>query len=187
LTGLREVPFSFCEANPLQILRLEAERQTRQALAKSLTAQALGFYETYPQQSLLLAVEGGRIVSSKNEREPISLRSFLFKAFRDVSGVGLGGHQAAVRSLSFSSNGEWLASVSVDKRTLLWNISAPEGEISSIKLPGHGNEIRSVTFSKEAETLFTGVLDSTFFAWDLSSSDPSQHPSVLLDIKKASW
>jgi WD40 repeat protein len=108
----------------------------------------LGFYETYPQRSLLLAVEGGRIVSSKNEREPISLRSFLFKAFRDVSGVGLGGHQAAVRSLSFSSNGEWLASVSVDKRTLLWNISAPEGEISSIKLPGHGNEIRSLPLAK---------------------------------------
>jgi len=167
--------------------RQEAEYQNRQAFANSLAVQALGFFETYPQQSLLLAVEGGRVIAEKDDREPASLRSFLFKAFRDVSGIGLTGHHDAVWSVSFSPDGRWLATSSRDGTLHLWDManelaSNVVGQDPTSK-PAHtielDGEIFSITFSPDSQWLAASGGSHHIWVWDLSDSVSLENPVVL--------
>ena len=62
------------------------------------------------------------------------------------------GHEDWVTSVSFSPNGQTLATGSRDKTARLWNL---QGDVLR-EFPGHEDWVTSVSFSPNGQTLVTG-------------------------------
>ncbi|MBH8573444.1 PD40 domain-containing protein [Nostocaceae cyanobacterium CENA369] len=76
----------------------------------------------------------------------------------------LEGHSGRVLSVSFSPNGQILASSSADKTIKLWDVATAK-EINCFK--GHNGYVRSVKFSPDGKTLASGSDDKTIKLWNV--------------------
>ncbi|HBL58870.1 MAG TPA: hypothetical protein DDZ80_10235, partial [Cyanobacteria bacterium UBA8803] len=74
------------------------------------------------------------------------------------------GHQGAVNSVSFSPNGNYLATASEDGTARLWD----EYGHPLAELIGHQGKVRCVSFSPNGEYLATASEDGTARLWDLA-------------------
>ncbi len=72
-------------------------------------------------------------------------------------------HSSAIRSISFSPDGNTLASGSADKNIKLWNLNGKELQI----FKGHSDPVRSVSFSPDGKTLLSASLDCTVRQWQI--------------------
>ena len=77
----------------------------------------------------------------------------------------LTGHTGAIHSISFSPDGNTLASGSKDGTIRLWDVSTGQ---SLHTLIGHTQGVHSVRFSPDGNTLASGGLDSMILLWDVS-------------------
>jgi uncharacterized protein with WD repeat len=75
-------------------------------------------------------------------------------------------HDGAVLSVTFSPNGKYLATASLDNTARLWEATSGK-EIASIP---HEHGVRSVAFSPDGKHLATASLDNTARVWELSSN-----------------
>ena len=83
--------------------------------------------------------------------------------------VQLDGHTDAVYSVSCSSDGAYIASVSIDKTVRLWN--ATNGRhIRTLK--GHTDEVYSVAFSPDNTQLASASRDGSIRIWDVKVFNP---------------
>ena len=73
-----------------------------------------------------------------------------------------------VYSVSFSPNGQTLASGSWDTTIRLWDVMTGDHKKT---LEGHGSSVRSVAFSPDGQTLASGSEDSTVLLWKIQSDD----------------
>jgi len=73
-------------------------------------------------------------------------------------------HTDVIRTVTFSSNGRWLASGSDDTTIKLWD--AKTGALEAT-LNGHENEVRGVVFSPDDKTIASGSRDGTLKLWDV--------------------
>ena len=80
----------------------------------------------------------------------------------------LTGHTAVVLSVSFSPDGETLASSSYDDTVRLWDVSSGSHLHT---LTGHTDAINSVSFSPDGKTVASGSWDDTVRLWDVSSGE----------------
>ena len=80
-----------------------------------------------------------------------------------------------IRSVTFSPDGEWLATGGGDNAARLWNLSNPYAE--PIILKGHEATINSLAFSPDGKWLATRSDDRTARLWSIS--DPFADPIVL--------
>ena len=77
-------------------------------------------------------------------------------------------HGSYVTSVSFSSDGQTLASGSGDHTIKLWEIKTGR-EIYTLR--GHGSYVNSVSFSPGGQTLASGSGDGTIKLWDVKTKE----------------
>ena len=74
-------------------------------------------------------------------------------------------HTSAIRSVSFSVDGNLLATGSADKNIKIWDLHGKEQQI----FKGHTDPIRSISFSPDGKTLLSASLDSTVRQWQIGN------------------
>ncbi|MYB00001.1 hypothetical protein F4X90_10045, partial [Candidatus Poribacteria bacterium] len=80
----------------------------------------------------------------------------------------LTGHTDAVYSVSFSPDGQTLASGSGDNTIRLWDVNI--GNLVRT-FTGHTDAVWSVAFSPDSGTLSSGSSDGTILLWTLTRAD----------------
>jgi len=95
----------------------------------------------------------------------------------------LHGHSNRIFSVTFSPNGQFLASASADRTIKLWN---PHTGQCLKTLHGHGSWVWAVAFSPDSNFLASGSYDRTIKIWDVHSGECLQtlqgHPGSVLAI-----
>ena len=159
---------------------LEAERQSRIALAQTLAALSRQAAELINDSELatLLAIEAmqfddveksgfGGLVDS-------SLRPLLEETLFFNKSV-----ESGVSSVAFSPDGPTLASGDEDGNVHIWDLSDPMAE--PVILPIHEEQVMSVAFSPDGGPyeghLASGSIDGTVTLWDLNDreTEPRSH------------
>ena len=82
------------------------------------------------------------------------------------SSTTAGGHTRRVNSVSFSPEGQTLASGGQDSTVRLWDIGTGD---TLRTLTGHTGEVNSVSFSPDGQTLASASNDRTVRLWDVST------------------
>jgi len=78
----------------------------------------------------------------------------------------LSGHSMSVNAISFSPNGNTLASASDDKTLKLWDVQTGEVKMT---LQGHKGEVKTVAFSPDGQILASGGDDKTVKIWNVET------------------
>ena len=142
---------------------LEAQRQT--VIARSNYSQSQ-FLSHRQLEALLTAVRAGRQVQAQPEVRrtdaTIHAAAALQQAFYGAREQNrLQGHSGSVWGVSFSPDGNTLASASDDRTVKVWT---REGELLHT-LEGHSGIVRGVSFSPDGNTLASASDDSTVKVW----------------------
>jgi WD40 repeat protein len=91
------------------------------------------------------------------------------------------GHKGGALSVSFSSDGQRLATAGADGIARLWNL---KGQLLQ-EFKGHKDEIRSVTFSPNGQLLATASKDKTARLWNLKGQQLAEfmgHEEMLRSV-----
>ncbi|MFB2891907.1 AAA-like domain-containing protein [Aerosakkonemataceae cyanobacterium BLCC-F50] len=95
----------------------------------------------------------------------------------------LSGHQNSVRSVSWSPDGQTLATASADKTVKLWN---RQGKLLQT-LSGHQNSVTSVSWSPDGQTLASGSWDKTVKLWNRQGKLLQTLQSHQSGVYSVSW
>ena len=115
-----------------------------------------------------------------NERHHGRFRGQIAAALRTVLAAPffsqiLAGHSDRVWAVTFSPDGQTLASGSIDGTVRLWNVSQPSTEARVLR--GHTLGITSVAFSLDGNLFAAAGEDGTVRVWSVASADK---PPVVL-------
>ena len=119
------------------------------------------FSETFGSVLCIATSPDGAMVAARTTSNDIH----IWKSPSTNSVAVLRGHQGWVRSISFSPDGQWLASASQDQAVRLWNIMT--GECRIIRTPA--SAAWAVTFSLDGQFIVTGGDDNTLRLWQVST------------------
>jgi WD40 repeat protein len=78
-------------------------------------------------------------------------------------------HDGPVTCVAFSGDGSTLASGSLDKTVILWDLATQR---MKVRLRGHSAPVTSLVFSPDGTTLATGSQDRSVILWDLPAGRP---------------
>ncbi len=150
-------------------LGLMAWQKTRQAelnQAESLGRESLSlFNENKTLEARIQAIKAGKILQNQHTTNPEGLNSLRENLLLKVAEKNrLQGHEGSVISVSYSPDGQTLASGSLDKTVKLWEVGT--GKLLQT-LKGHEGSVRSVSYSPDGQTLASGSEDKTVKLWHL--------------------
>ena len=89
------------------------------------------------------------------------------------------GHTRAVESVSFSPDGQTLASGYSDNTLLLWDVRTGE---TLRALTGHTHYVLSVSFSPDGQMLASGSSDGTLLLWALTPASTPEPEKLAEDV-----
>jgi WD40 repeat protein len=154
-----------------------ARQQATLATIRQLVAQSTSVLDTYPQRSLLLALEALHAAQEEGQELAPVAEDTLRHALANAGGRVLSRHSGPVRAVAFSPDSHWLVTGGDDATAQLWDTSLTQAE--PILLAGHEKAILAIAFSPDNRWLVTGSSDATARLWDLTAPDPSAE-SILL-------
>ncbi|MEA5627190.1 hypothetical protein [Nostoc sp. UHCC 0251] len=93
------------------------------------------------------------------------------------------GHQGGIRSVSFSFNGQYLATASDDGTARLWDSQGNQLMV----FQGHDAMVRSVSFSPDDRRLATTSSDCTARLWDLQGNQLVVFEGHKLEVRNVSF
>ncbi len=141
---------------------LNSEIKTISASSEALFASEKGI------DALKEGLEAGRKlqkaiwVDSDTRRQ---VKTALYQAVSQVEERNrLEGHRSGVNSVTFSRDGQIIASGSADNSIILWR---PDGSILKPPLLGHENVVNSVSFSPDGQIIASASQDKTVKLWNL--------------------
>jgi len=151
--------------------RSAAEQQSRLAQARYLANQAAFYRKTDPQLALLLAREAVSSTYGADGYTTIeanaALRGLLQPTYQPRS--ILNAHADSVLAVTFSPDGQTLASGSADNSIILWEVSSGQPITT---LNAHTDNVLAVAFSPDGQTLASGSADNNIIRWEVSSGRP---------------
>jgi WD40 repeat protein/transcriptional regulator with XRE-family HTH domain len=148
----------------------QVTRQLHVVTSGLLASQSRIIGDTNPALSKLLSVAAWRINPSGTARSAM-LAAAARPGIAVLRGQGIGAvlgvHTRSVNSVAFSSNGQILASGSVDRTAQLWDVATrrPIG----YSLATYTGVVNSVAFSPDGKILATGSDDAMFRLWDVAT------------------
>jgi len=170
-------------------LGLMAWNQTKQAELNQ--ADSLGRYsqslfsEGKELDAVVQAIRAGKTLQKQHATDPVVMRAVQQAIYGSSERQRLEGHDAAVKSVSFSPDGKTLATGSDDTTIKLWNVETGK-EIRALK--GHDAAVNSVSFSPDGKTVATGSADRTIKLWNVETGEVirTPHDDGFLEIGSTS-
>jgi len=157
---------------------VEALQQSQKALASQLAAQSSSLVNTQPDLALLLSLESNFIGDELGQSDAASLGSLITSLNSSPKlGTYLRVHKAddslsdsAVRAVSFSPDGHWLASTgnAIDEfgTVALWDMTSNVRPIPYQKFSGGTQRFLAVAFSPNSQRFVAAGDESKIFVWD---------------------
>ncbi|MCP4352922.1 MAG: hypothetical protein GY795_46320 [Desulfobacterales bacterium] len=158
------------QKNKVEDQKRIAEKQRKVAFSRQLAAQAISQLDEHLDLSLLLSIEACK--SSETIEARKSLHASL--KYKPYLMCFLHGHKNSVKSLTFSPNGNILASSAEDKTIILWNIK--KQQLIEVPLKEHTDFVLTVAFSYDGRKFASGSADKTIILWDIEKLQPIGEP-----------
>ena len=141
--------------------RKHAEQLVRNAHADALIATAENLFNSYRDQSVLLALSAHHIISTPK------VEAHLRYALSHLGYThNLRGHENSVANAQFAPDGQSIVTASEDGTARLWDAASGKG---LAVLRGHENEVFNAQFAPDGKTIVTASLDNTARLWDAAS------------------
>ncbi|MGB6165847.1 MAG: hypothetical protein WCF33_24560 [Pseudonocardiaceae bacterium] len=141
----------------------QADRATMQRLSETIARQALGGVDRDPDYSLLLAL------AAFEECAPtaLALRALTAALVASQLRVVLRGHDDGVLRVTWSPDGQRLATGSTDRTVRIWDA---ESGTEIIVIGVHAKAVDSVSWSPDGRRIASASQDGTARVWDATIS-----------------
>ncbi|MBD0262106.1 MAG: hypothetical protein ICV78_05075 [Tolypothrix sp. Co-bin9] len=154
----------------LQTLRAERSESNFKISALTAASEAL-FASNKEFDALLESLRAWQRLKQADKIQPDTRMRVVTALQQAVYGVTevnrLEGHTDIVWGITFSPDGQWLASGSRDKTVKLWRTNGTLVQT----LKGHKDAVTSVSFSPDGQTLASASLDKTVLLWQRNPSN----------------
>ena len=171
----------------------QATLQQQLSVIRQLVAQSGEVLDTRPRLSLLLALQalknsqqiGSAAVDIVDYQQDSS--DALRRAFVNVGGIVLAGHNRTIWAAAFSPDNQWAATAGSDGVVRLWNLNFANPAESPFELRGHeeNTDIRALAFSPDTAWLLSGGDDGTARLWNVRAPSPPESSIALTGHSKA--
>ncbi|MCT7952147.1 AAA-like domain-containing protein [Ancylothrix sp. C2] len=195
-------------------LELQAERQAKQILEEAKQqaykmlqqarlgtkierqgGEALRLFEVEGKEieALLLAMQAGEDLqkwqienaesSNYSITSPVQALQNILDAIREKK--QLKGHQGAVNCVSFSPQGDYIATASNDGTAILWDLSGKK----CVELKNHQGSVPALAFNNTQNLVITGCENGIVRVWDLAGKLLTQfkaHPRRITSLNFSS-
>lgn len=158
---------------------------------EQMAKEASKQFESNQIEALILAIQAGQrlkalVEDNLSESEyptvvPISVLQRILDNIRERNRFR--GHQGAVNSVSFSSDGKYFITGGFDGTTRLWHSAGVQMKCWK----SHRGSVWSVNFSPDGKRIVTTGLDGTARLWDSSGQELVQFLGHHGSVWKASW
>ncbi|NEU75644.1 AAA family ATPase [Hassallia byssoidea VB512170] len=166
----------------LQTLRAERSESNFKISALTATSEAL-FASNKEFDALLESLRAWQRLKIADKIQPDTRMRVVTALQQAVYGVTevnrLEGHADIVWGITFSPDGQLLASGSRDKTVKLWR---PDGTLLQT-LKGHSDAVSSVSFSPDGQTLASSSLDKTVLLWHRNPTNGEFDPQPYKTLK----